>query len=105
MSLEAIKVIVAAESGAENLRIDAFAEAKKIVAAAETSGKEEVQKVKKSAESRAQALCREAEDKGKDSAAKSAGETRNKCLHLEKEAEKKMDRAVAIIMERVVNRH
>ena len=103
MPLEAIKAVVAAESDAENLRIDALAEAKKIIAAAEVSGKEEVQKAKKSAESKVQALCLKAEDQGKESAAKSAGETRSKCLFLEKEAEKRMDQAVAIVVERVVN--
>jgi len=104
MPLEAIKAVVAAESDAENLRVDALAEAKRIIAAAEASGKEEVQKAGKSAESKVQALCREAEDQVKASAAKSTEEVRDKCLFLEKEAEKRMDQAVAIIMGRVVNR-
>ena len=103
MPLEAIKAVVAAESDAESLRIDALAEAKRIIAAAEASGREEVQKAQKSAESEVQALCREAEGQGKESAAKSAGEIRDKCLFLEKEAEKRMAQAVAIIMGRVVN--
>ena len=105
MSLEAIKVVVAAETDAENLRAEAVAEAKKIIAAAEASGISAVQKAQKSAELKVQALCREAEDQGKASAAKSAEEVRDKCLNLEKEAEKRMDKAVAIIMERVVNGH
>jgi V/A-type H+-transporting ATPase subunit G/H len=103
MPLEAIKAVAAAETEAENLRIEALAEAKKIIAAAEVSGREEVQRAMKSAESKIQDLCREAEDHGKASAAKSLEEARDKCLFLEKESEKRMDKAVAIIVERVVN--
>jgi len=103
MPLEAIKAVVAAESDAESLRIGALAEAKRIIAAAEVSGREEIQKAGKSAESKVQALCREAEEQGKDSAAKTVDGVRDKCLSLEKEAEKRMNQAVAIIVERVVN--
>jgi vacuolar-type H+-ATPase subunit H len=103
MSLEAIKVVKTAELDAENLRISALAEAKKIVTAADTGGKEDVQKARKSAESMVQTLCREAENKGKEIAAISAEKVRDKCLHLEKEAESRMSKAVAKIMERVMS--
>lgn len=103
MPLEAIKVVVAAESDAESLRVEALAEAKRIIAAADVGGREEIQKARKAAEAKVQALCREAEEQGKDGAAKSLEEVRDKCLTLEKEAEKRMNQAVAIIVERVVN--
>ena len=104
MSIEAINVVVAAEKSAGKLRVDALAEARVIVANAEAAGKDVVQKAVKSAESQVQALCREAEDQGKEIAAQVAGKVKNECLTLEKNAEKKMDRAVAIIMERAVKR-
>ena len=104
MSIEAINVVVAAEKAAEKLRVDTLVEARGIVADAETAGKDEVQKAVKSAESQVQELCREAENQGKEIAAKTASKIKDECLSLEKKAEKKMDRAVAIIMERVVSR-
>jgi len=103
MSLEAIKTIVAAETEAEKQHADALAEAKRIVAAAETAGRDEVQKAKETAQMQVQALHREAEAKGAEATAKTAGEGLDQCRNLEKEAVPRMDKAVAIIVERVVN--
>ena len=103
MSIEAINIVVAAEKSAEKLRNDALAEAREIVANAEAAGKDEVQKAVKSAESQVQVLCREAEDEGKEIVARTADKVRDECMSLERIAEEHMDRAVAIIMERVVS--
>ena len=104
MSIEAINVVVAAENAAEKLRGNALVEARGIVADAEAAGKDKVQKAVKSAESQVQAFYREAEKQGKEIAAKTASKVKDECLSLEKKAEAKMDKAVAIIMERVVSR-
>ena len=104
MSIEAINVVVAAEKSEEKLRSDALAEARGIVSDAEATGKHEVLKAVKSAESRVHALCVEAEGQGKEIATKTASKVKDECISLEKNAEKKMEKAVAIIMERVVRR-
>ena len=104
MAIEAINVVVAAERAAEKLRGDALAEARSIVAAAESAGKNEVEKAVNFAESQAQALCRKADDQGKEIAAEIADKVKDECLSLEENAEEKMSRAVAIIMERVMGR-
>ena len=103
MSLEAIQVVVSAESEAEKQRLDALAEAKRIVAAAEAAGKEKVQKARESAEARVRALCLEAENQGKEASAKAAGEAGENCLSMEQSAASNLDKAVAIILERVVS--
>ena len=103
MSLEAIKTVAAAETDAEKQRTEALAEAKRIVTAAEAAGKEDVQKAMETASSQAQSLCQEAEKLGRDTASKAAVEAREKCDALAKDAMTRMDRAVAIIVEKVVN--
>ena len=104
MSLIAIKTIVDAEADAEKRRLEALVEAKRIVAAAEITGKEEVQKAVTQAEAKVKLICGEAEEQEKKVAAKSLEVARKTCQALENEAEAKMDRAVAVIMERVVSR-
>ncbi len=103
MSLEAIKVIAAAETDAEKQRLDALAEAKRIIAAAEAAGKDEVQKAKDAAESQVLSLCQEAEAQGKAALAQATQEIQANCRSLEEGAGDKMDQAVAIIVERVVS--
>ena len=103
MSLEAIKLVVTAESDADQQRADAIAEAKRIVAAAEATGKEAVQKAGELATSQVTALCNDAEAKGKETAARAAEEIQAKCQALEDEAGARIDQAVTIIVERVVN--
>jgi len=102
MSLVAIQAVAAAESEADKLLSETAAEAKRIVAAAEAAGKEKVQNAVESAESAAADICREAEEEASKAAAQAARETREECLALESEAESRMDKAVAAILERVV---
>ena len=103
MSLEAIKIVAAAETEAEKKRLDALTEAKRIVGAAESKGRDDVQKAIELAEAQIQALFRDAEAKGKEAAAKAAGEILDQCRALEREAEDNMTKAVSIIVERVVS--
>ena len=103
MSIEAIKTVVAAEADAERQRGEALVEAKRIVAAAEAAGKDLVQNAKDTAEAKVQALYREAESQGKEAAEKTAGEARDKRIALESGAETRLERAAAIITEKVVS--
>jgi len=103
MSLEAIKVVAAAETESDKQRLEALAEAKRIIAAAEAKGKEDLQSARGSAEAQAQALCRDAEAQAKESADKATEVTRGKCRSLADEATGRMDRAVALIVESVVS--
>ena len=103
MSIEAIKTVVAAEADAERQRVEALVEAKRIVTAAEAAGKDLVQKAKVTAEAKIQALYREAEAQGKEAAEKTAGEARDKRITLENDAKARLDRAAAIIVEKVVS--
>ena len=102
MSLEAIKIVVAAETDADKQRAEALAEAKRIIAQAEAKGKDDLQKARGLAEANVQTLCREAEDRGGESTAKAAVETRAQCQALEEKAGTRLEQAVNIIVERVV---
>lgn len=103
MSLETIRKIAAIESEAEKQRADALAEAKKIAAEADSAGQEKLRLAKTAAEADVRKLCLEAESQGKAAAEEIAAQMRSQCAALETAAAAKMDAAVSIIVEKVVN--
>ena len=103
MSLEAIRTVATAEADAERQLSNAVIEAKKIIAGAEAAGKDEVIKAKEAAEKESLIIYRDAERRGKASSAEAARETEEKCLTIENVAASNMDKAVKIILERVVS--
>lgn len=103
MSLESIQKIAAIETEADKQRADALAEAKKIAAAADAAGQDMLRQVQASAEADVRKLCLEAETQGKAAAEEIAAQMRSQCAALETAAAAKMDAAVSIIVERVVN--
>lgn len=103
MSLETIQKITAIESEAEKQRIDALAEAKKVVADADSAGQEKLRLAKTAAEADVSKLCLDAESLGKAAADAIAARMRSQCAALETAAAEKMDAAVSIIVEKVVN--
>ncbi len=103
MSLEVIKKIADVEAEAEKQRADALNEAKRIVANAEAVGREVLQKMRTEAEAEVSKRHEEAQVQGKAVAAEISEKVRADCTALEKTASAKMDAAVSIIVERVVN--
>ncbi len=103
MSLEVIKKIADVEAEAEKQRADALNEAKRIVTNAEAAGREVLQKMRIEAEAEVSKRHEEAQVQGKAVAAEISEKVRADCAALEKTASTKMDAAVSIIVERVVN--
>jgi V/A-type H+-transporting ATPase subunit G/H len=103
MSLETIQKIAAIESEAEKQRTDALAEAKKIVADADSAGQEKLRLAKAAVEADVSKLCLEAETLGKAAADAIAARMRSQCAALESAASAKIDAAASIIVEKVVN--
>ena len=103
MAFEAITVISGAEEQARKSRAQAVADARTREALAETEGKALVSDAVK----RAQAELREARAKSDAAAVAAAealaGETENKLAAMRTQAEKRLDRAASLVVERIVN--
>ncbi|MGI6029489.1 MAG: hypothetical protein ACOX81_08765 [Candidatus Heteroscillospira sp.] len=103
MSLEAIKTISEAEEQAKNIRAQAAAEAKRIAGEAESAGRAAVEAAEKKAAEELAGLTQKADEKAVASAKTLAAENDRQKAGLRSRAEKRMDDAVSLIVERIVN--
>ncbi len=103
MSLDAIRQISAAEEEAEKKRSDALLEAKKILASAEEAGKETLKKAAAEAEEKIAEIFKASDANAQAEARKISDEALLQCEVLEKNASAQMEKAVSIIVERIVN--
>ena len=103
MSLEAIKAISEAEEKAKAAKIEAAALSKKLIAEAEENGKLAVENAKKIAEEEVRGLKLTASEKAKEEALELARNTENKKATMLVRAESRVDKAIDLVIERIVN--
>ena len=103
MSLEAIKTISEAEEQAKNIRAVAAAEAKRVLGEAEAAGKAAVEAAEKKGRDELAELAKKADEKALESAKALAAENDKLKAGLRDRAEKRMEQAVSLIVERIVN--
>ena len=103
MSLEAIKTINEAEEKAKKLKTDAVADAKKAVKDAESKGLAEIEAAVKKADDELKELIRKADAKAAEDAEKLSGDTETKKAVMRARAEKMVEKAALLVVERIVN--
>ena len=103
MSLEAIKAISEAEEKARAAKTEATALSKKLIAEAEEKAALEVQDAKRKAEEEILDLRRKAALKVNEDATELARKTENRKASMLVKAESRMDKAVSLVVERIVN--
>ena len=103
MSLEAMKDISEAEEKAKTIRAEAAADVKRMLAEAEAAGKAAVAAAEKKAAGELATLSKKADEKAVESAKTLASENDEVKDRLRPQAEANMDRAVSLIVERIVN--
>ena len=103
MSLEAIQTISEAEEQAKTIRAAAAAEAKRMLGEAEAAGKFAVEAAGKKARDELAELSKKADEKALESAKSLAAENDKQKAALRSRAEQHMDKAVSLIVERIVN--
>lgn len=102
LSLEAIKQISETEQAAQQRIADAQAQARDIISAAQKTAAQEYDLALKQATTGAARALARAKGRTEDMAAQQLAEYRSRCEALQLQAQSRMDRAVAIVMERVV---
>ena len=102
MSLDAIRTISEAEQKAGKLKADAAADAKKAVKDAETQGLASVEAAVKKAGEELEELIKKADEKATEDADKLFGETETKKAVMRARAEKLIDKAASLVVERIV---
>ncbi len=103
MSLEAIKAISEAEENARIAKASATALSKKLIAEAEESGKLAVEDAKKKAEEEIRDLKRKAGEKATEEAQNLSRTTENRKASMQVRANSRTDKAVSLVIERIVN--
>lgn len=103
MSLEAIKAISDAEEKARLAKVESAALSKKLIAEAEENGRLSVENAKKTAEDEVHGLKAQASAKAKEEAQELARNTENKKATMLVRAESKVDKAINLVIERIVN--
>lgn len=103
MSLEAIKAISDSEEKARSIKTDSAALSKRLVAEAEENGKLSVENAKKNAENEVLELKQRASGKAKDEAQELARNTENRKATMLVRAESRVDKAIDLVIERIVN--
>lgn len=103
MSLEAIKTISEAEDKAKTIKAEAASEAKRMLNEAEAAGKAAIAAAEKKAADELSELSRKAEETALANS-RSITATNDKLkADLQSKAENRMDKAVSLITERIVN--
>lgn len=102
MSLEAIKQISETEQSAQRCVTDAQAKARDIISHAQRAAAQEYDSAIKQAAAQAAEALADAKHRGEDRAGQQLLEYRRQCEALQAQAQSRMDKAVAIVMERVV---
>jgi vacuolar-type H+-ATPase subunit H len=103
MSLEAIKTIGEAEENAKRIRADAASDAKKAIADAEAAGHAAIDAAIRKAEDELRELTKKADEKATADAQQLADDTENKKAAMRARAEKLVDKAASLVVERIVN--
>ena len=102
LSLEAIKQISETELSAQRCITDAQAKARDIISHAQQTAAQEYDSAIKQAAAQAAEALAGARHRGEDMAGQQLSEYRRRCEALQTQAQSRMDKAVAIVMERVV---
>ncbi|MGE4352952.1 MAG: hypothetical protein AB7D36_02560 [Oscillospiraceae bacterium] len=103
MSLEAIKNISEAEEQARQIKAEATSEAKRMISEAYTTGKAAVAAAEKKAGDELCELAKKADEKAMAGAKELAANSENRKAAMRSHAEARMDKAVSLIVERIVN--
>ena len=103
MSLEAIKAISEAEEKARLTKAEAAAISKKLIEEAEEKGVLAIEDAKKKAEEEIRDLKRRAGDKAREDARELSRKTENRKASMLVKADGRMDKAVSLVIERIVN--
>lgn len=102
MALEDIRKVTQAEQEGQQLREQAAAAARQTAAQAEREGRQLVEDARRNAEERARQLLVEAEQEAAARTARVLDEARQECDELIRTARTRLDKAAALIAERVV---
>lgn len=103
MSFEAITTISEAEENARRMKAKAEADAKAAEAAAQAEGKTALAAAEKKAADELKELQAKSDDKARADAEQLASDTENKKAAMRARAEARLEKAAALIVERVVN--
>lgn len=103
MSFEAITGIVGAETQAKAAVAGAEARAKQMLTDAQSAGKASVEAACAKAEIELAELRRKAGEKARDQAGAFSGELENRKAALRAKAEARLEKAAALVVERIVN--
>lgn len=103
MSLEAIKTISEAEEQARNAKAEAAAVSKKLISEAEEKGKQAIVSAKKMADNEVVQMRKNAAEKARESAMELVRSTENRKASMLVKANSRVDLAVNLVIERIVN--
>lgn len=103
MAMEAIRQVTQTEQEGQRLRDEATAAARQTVAQTEREGKTALETARKEAQVRAKAMLEQAEKQAEQNAERVMDEARQDCDELIRAARARLDKAAALIVERVVN--
>ena len=103
MSFEAITAINEAEASARQMKADALASAKAAEAAVVEDGRLAVEAARSKAATEVRELRARSDEKAKQDAMALASDTENKKAAMRARADARMEKAAALIVERVVN--
>ncbi len=103
MSLEAMEKVTASERSAQEIRADAAAQAKKLLADAEKAGREEVEKAHREAEAQAAAMLEEAGKRAESERAEILKKARSEADAERTHAQPRLEKAAELIVRRVVS--
>lgn len=102
MPMEAMEAIALAEEKARQIRAAAVLDAKKAVREAEQAAEMLLAAAENRAAEELRELMRKADEKAREDAQVLASNTRNRRAAMKARAERKMDSAVSMVMERIV---
>lgn len=103
LSLDDIKYIAESEKKAASVREQALTDARQLISDAEKNGRTYADRAHAEAEGKVEAVMAEAEKSAAEQAAQSRTECKKLCSGLEASAGERLDKAAAIIVERIVN--
>ena len=101
--MEAIRQVTQTEQEGQRLRDEAAAAARQVLVQAEREGKAGLEQARKAAGEKAKELLVEAEKQAAKSTERAIDEARQDCDELIRAARARLDKAAALIVERVVN--
>lgn len=102
MSLEAMDAIALAEEKARQIKLSAAQDAKKSIQQAQDAAKIAIAAAEGKADAEVRELKRKADEKATEDAQVLASNTRNRRAAMKARAEKKLDEAVSLVVERIV---